>query len=89
MSNYDCHHIVPRARCRQLRINPKFRGNVVRVKTSKHRAWHTLFGAQTPEEAIETIRREWSLSAKGEAEFNRLSGNVVLIRNKTIGGNKQ
>jgi hypothetical protein len=80
MSSYDRHHIVPRARCRQLGINPKFHGNVIRVRTTKHRAWHTLFGAQTPEEAIETIRREWSLSDEGQAEFNRLSGNVVLIK---------
>lgn len=82
MSRYDRHHIVPRARCRNLRINPKFRGNVIRVRTTKHRAWHTLFGAQTPEEAIETIRREWSLSEEGQAEFNRLSGNVVLIKRR-------
>jgi hypothetical protein len=80
MSKYDRHHIVPRARCRQLGINPKFSGNVIRVRTSKHRAWHTLFGAQTPEEAIETIKREWSLSAEGQAEFQRLSGNVVLMK---------
>lgn len=80
MSKYDRHHVVPRARCRQLRINPKFRGNVIKVRTTKHRAWHTLFGAQTPEEAIETIRREWSLSEEGQAEFNRLSGNVVLMK---------
>jgi hypothetical protein len=80
MSKYDSHHIVPRARCRELGINPKFRGNVARVRTSKHRAWHTLFGAATPEEAIETIRREWSLSEEGQAEFNRLSGNIVLMK---------
>lgn len=85
MSNYDSHHIVPRARCRQLKINPKFRGNVMRVRTVKHRAWHTLFGAQTPEEAIETIRREWSLSAEGQAEFQRLSGNLVLMKRSTKG----
>jgi hypothetical protein len=78
--SYDRHHIVPRARCRELRINPKFCGNVIRVRTTKHRAWHTLFGAKTPEEAIETIRREWSLSEQGQAEFNRLSGNVVLMK---------
>jgi hypothetical protein len=82
MSNYDCHHIVPRARCRELRINPKFRGNVMKVRTSKHRAWHTLFGAMTPEEAIETIRREWSLSEQGQAEFNGLTSNVKLFRRK-------
>ena len=80
MSSYDRHHIVPRARCRNLRINPKFSGNVIRVRTTKHRAWHTLFGAQTPEEAIETIRREWSLSKEDQAEFNRLSGNIVLMK---------
>lgn len=89
MSKYDSHHIVPRARCRELRINYRFRGNSIRVKTSKHRAWHTLFGAQTPEEAIETIRREWSLSTEGQAEFKRLSGNVVLMKKKVRGGNKQ
>lgn len=83
MSNYDSHHIVPRARCRQLKINPRFRGNVMRVRTGKHRAWHMLFGAQTPEEAIETIRREWSLSEEGQAEFQRLSGNLVLMKRST------
>jgi hypothetical protein len=82
MSKYDCHHLVPRARCRELGINPKFRGNMMKVKTSKHRAWHTLFGAQTPEEAIETIRREWSLSDEGQAEFTRLTSNVKLFRRK-------
>lgn len=81
MSKYDCHHIVPRVRCRELNINYRFSGNSIRVKTSKHRAWHTLFGAQTPEEAIETIKREWSLSAEGQAEFKRLT-NVRLFRRK-------
>ena len=85
MSNYDSHHIVPRARCRELKINPRFCGNVMRVRTGKHRAWHTLFGAQTPEEAIETIRREWSLSEEGQAEFQRLSGNLVLMKRSTKG----
>ncbi len=80
MSKYDQHHIVPRARCREFGISPKFRGNALRVKTTKHRAWHTLFGAQTPEEAIETIRREWSLSEEGQAEFHRLSGNTILMK---------
>jgi hypothetical protein len=83
MSKYDQHHIVPRSRCLDLKINPKFSGNVIRVRTSRHRAWHTLFGAQTPEEAIETIRREWSLSEEGQAEFNRLSGNIVLMKRST------
>lgn len=68
----DRHHVLPRARCRDLGINPNFHGNVRKVKTSKHRAWHTLFGSQTPEEAIETIRREWSLDDEAQAELNRL-----------------
>lgn len=81
--SYDRHHIVPRVVCRDLKINKNFTGNVIRVRTSKHRAWHTLFGSQTPEEAIETIRREWSLSEEGKAEFNRLMSrhsNVRLFR---------
>ena len=75
----DSHHIIPRIRCRELKINANFNGNVIKVKTTKHRAWHTLFGAQTPEEAIETIRREWSLAEQGQAEFKKLTRNVVLI----------
>ncbi|HEX8196366.1 MAG TPA: hypothetical protein VF571_09275 [Pyrinomonadaceae bacterium] len=75
----DRHHIIPRVRCRDLGINPHFAGNVVKIKTTKHRAWHTLFGSQTPEEAIETIRREWTLSEEGQAEFNRLTRNTRLL----------
>ena len=80
--SYDRHHIVPRARCKDLKISPSFPGNVMRVRTSKHRAWHTLFGSQTPEEAIETIKREWSLSEQGQAEFQRLTQNVVLLKQR-------
>jgi nitrate/TMAO reductase-like tetraheme cytochrome c subunit len=79
---YDRHHIVPRARCRDLGISPNFPGNVKRVRTSKHRAWHTLFGSMTAEEAIELIRREWSLSEAAQAEFTRLTGNVKLMRKR-------
>jgi hypothetical protein len=84
MSNkpYDKHHILPKSRCRELGINPNFPGNVVRVKTGKHRAWHQLFGNKTPEEAIQAIQDEWSLSKEGEAEFKRLT-NVRLFRRKT------
>lgn len=78
---YDRHHVIPRAVCRKIGISPDFEGNVVRVKTSKHRAWHTLFGAQTPEEAIATIEAEWSLSETGFAEFKRLT-NVRLFQRK-------
>lgn len=77
----DRHHVIPRIRCRDLRINPNFSGNVIRVKTNKHRAWHTLFGASTPEEAIEIIRAEWSLSKEGQAEFNRIT-NIRFFRRK-------
>jgi hypothetical protein len=82
MKAKDRHHVIPRVRCRDLGINPNFPGNVRRVRTSKHRAWHCLFGAQTPEEAIETIRREWSLDDAGQKEFNKLRGNVELIRRR-------
>lgn len=75
----DRHHIIPRVICRKIGINPDFKGNVIRVKTSKHRAWHTLFGSKTPDEAIVTILEEWSLSKEGVAEFNRLT-NVRLFR---------
>lgn len=78
---FDRHHLIPRAKCREIGINPNFEGNVVRVKTSKHRAFHTLFGAATPEEAIEIIRNEWTLSESGEQEFKRLT-NVRLFRRK-------
>lgn len=78
----DRHHIIPKARCRQLGISPNFRGNVVSVTTTKHRAWHTLFGAATPEEAICLIKAEWSLSDEGQAEFKKLTENVRLFRRK-------
>lgn len=78
----DRHHIIPRVRCRDLGINPNFDGNVRKVSVTKHRAWHTLFSAQTPEEAIETIRREWSLTADAQKTFDRLRGNVELLRRR-------
>lgn len=78
----DRHHIIPKARCRELGISPNFRGNVVKVNTTKHRAWHTVFGAATPEEAIALIKAEWSLSQEGQAEFKRLTENVRLFRRK-------
>jgi hypothetical protein len=76
----DRHHIIPKVRCRDLRITPHFEGNIVKVSTSKHRAWHTLFGAATPDEAIEIIKAEWSLSREGQTEFKRLTSNVRLFR---------
>jgi hypothetical protein len=78
----DRHHIIPRVRCRDLGITPNFPGNVIKVRTSKHRAWHTLFGSLTPEEAIEVIKKEWSLSSEAQATFNSLTKNVTLIRRK-------
>ncbi len=78
----DRHHIIPRVRCRELGINPNFPGNIRKVSTTKHRAWHTVFGAQTPEEAIETIKREWTLDKAAQKEFNRLKGNVALLKRK-------
>lgn len=78
----DRHHIISRATCKKLGIEPNFEGNVVRVKTGKHRAWHQLFGSKTPEEAIQVILDEWSLSKQGQAEFKRLT-NVRLFRRKT------
>lgn len=78
----DRHHIIPRVRCKDLGISPNFAGNVVKIRTTKHRAWHTLFGSQTPEEAIEMIKREWCLSEKGQAEFDRLTSNVTLLRQR-------
>lgn len=82
MAKKDRHHLIPRVRCRDLGINPNFTGNVRKVNVTKHRAWHTLFGCQTPEEAIETIRREWTLDEGGQKEFDRLCGNVRLLRRK-------
>jgi hypothetical protein len=78
----DRHHVVPRVRCRELGIAANFDGNVRRVSVSKHRAWHTLFGTAMPEEAIEIIRSEWSLSEEGEQTLKRLLGNVSLLRRK-------
>lgn len=78
---YDRHHIIPRTRCREIGVDPSFEGNVIKVKTNRHRAWHSLFGSKTPEEAIALIKAEWSLSKEGEAEFKRLT-NVRLFRRK-------
>jgi hypothetical protein len=79
----DRHHVIPRVRCQQLGIAPNFSGNVKKVSVSKHRAWHTLFGTALPEEAIEIIKSEWSLTEEGEQTLERLLGNVSLLRRKT------
>ena len=78
----DRHHVIPSVRCRELGIPPNFAGNVSRVSVSRHRAWHTLFGTALPEEAVEIIRKEWSLTAEGEQSLKRLLGNVALLRRK-------
>lgn len=79
---FDRHHVIPRTVCLRLGIRPDFEGNIIRVKTGKHRAYHALFGSATPEEAIKIILAEWSLSAKGEAEFTRLTGNVRIFQRR-------
>lgn len=78
----DRHHVVPRARCRELGIPPNFHGNIRRISVSKHRAWHTLFGTALPEEAVDVIRREWGLPEEGERTLRGLLGNVSLLRRK-------
>lgn len=78
----DLHHVIPRVRCKELGITPNFRGNTKRVPVSKHRAWHTLFGTALPEEAIEIIKRDWSLTEEGERALRQLLGNVSLLRRK-------
>lgn len=78
----DRHHIIPKSRCRDLNINPNFQGNVIKVATNKHRAWHLLFSNSTPDEAIEIIRNEWSLSLEARAEFDSLRNNVELLRKR-------
>jgi hypothetical protein len=35
-----------------------------------------------PEEAIEIIRKEWSLAEEGEQALRRLLGNISLLRRK-------
>lgn len=80
--SYERHHLVPRVRCRELGISPSFSGNVRRVSTRKHRARHTFSGSQTPEKAVETICREWMLDRESQAEFNRLTGNVRLPKQR-------
>ncbi|MDQ3816123.1 MAG: hypothetical protein M3362_00345 [Acidobacteriota bacterium] len=82
MAGKDRHHIVPRVVCRDLGINPNFLGNVRKVSVTKHRAFHTLFGASTPEEAIEIIRREWSLDEEAQKTYERLKGNVEPLRRR-------
>jgi hypothetical protein len=76
------HHIIPRIRCQKLGIAPNFTGNIKKVSVSKHRAWHTLFGTALPEEAIEIIKKEWSLPEEGERALKQLLGNVSLLRRK-------
>jgi hypothetical protein len=78
----DRHHIVPRVVCRDLGISPNFPGNIRKVSTTKHRAFHTLFGASTPEEAVEIIRREWSLDEEAQKTYQRLKGNVEPLRRR-------
>jgi hypothetical protein len=78
----DRHHVIPCVRCRELGIAPNFNGKVRRVSVSKHRAWHTLFGTALPEEAIEIIRKEWSLTAEGEQSLKQLLGTISLLRRK-------
>lgn len=78
----DHHHVIPRVRCRELGIAANFDGNVRKVSVSKHRAWHILFGTAMPEEAIEIIKSEWSLSKEGEQSLKRLPGNISLLRRK-------
>lgn len=65
------HHVYPRSRCREMGIDPEFEGNVRVVNMTKHEAWHILFSNMTPQEAIENIEEEWSLSKEGEASFRR------------------
>lgn len=76
----DRHHVIPRARCQKLGIPPYFSGNVRKISVSKHRAWHILFGTALPEEAIEIIRREWSLTDEGERTLQALLGNISFLR---------
>jgi hypothetical protein len=78
----DRHHVIPRVRCRELGITPNFNGNVRRVSVSRHRAWHTLFGTALPEEAIEIIRSEWSLTEEGVRTLRQLLGNVSPLRRR-------
>jgi hypothetical protein len=78
----DRHHVVPRVRCRELGVSPDFIGNVRKVSVSRHRAWHILFGTALPEEAVEIIRKDWSLAEEGEKTLQRLLGNVSLLRRK-------
>jgi len=78
----DTHHIIPRSRCKELGIDPNFLGNTKEVRVHKHRLWHQLFGNMTPEEAIDLIRREWSLDEVGQCEFKTLCRNVELLRRR-------
>ena len=80
MPSKDRHHLVPKSRCKELGINPNFPGNVRKVRVNKHRAWHVIFGNMTAEEAIEHIRAEWSLDQEAQRTFDRLRGNVELLR---------
>ncbi len=47
------HHLVPRSRCRVR--GGTHTGNVRRVPRVVHEAWHNLFGAMTPFEALAYI----------------------------------
>lgn len=49
------HHIIPRSKGGTNQTS-----NIKKTTTSRHRAWHHLFGNATPLEAIEIIKAEWS-----------------------------
>ena len=59
MKKNTTHHLVPRSRCRELRLNGNQKGNTAIVPNNKHEAWHILFGNMTPEEIILHIIDCW------------------------------
>lgn len=78
----DTHHLIPRSRCKELGIDPNFPGNTREVRVHKHRLFHQLFGNMTPDEIIDHIRSEWSLSPEAQRTFKSLCRNVELMRRR-------
>lgn len=51
----DVHHLIPRSRCKEIGIEPNFRGNKINLPRVVHVAWHDVFENLMPEEVLHLI----------------------------------
>ena len=51
----DTHHIIPRSRCAELKVNPESKWNKITVNAKQHEFYHALFGNKTPHEAFDFL----------------------------------